>query len=464
LTQIQDITSPMTRLERRATFSLACIYALRMLGLFLMFPVLSLFAEQIPQATPMLIGLAISIYGLTQALLQIPLGLLSDRFGRKKIIVIGLLVFAVGSAIAAMADDIYDLLIGRALQGSGAIAATIMAFVADLTQEVHRTKAMATIGASVAIAFGVAITLGAGIASQIGVTGIFWAMVGLALVAVLVVIFIVPNPVKSIVHCDAELVPTQFSTVIKNSDLLRLNYGIFSLHLILTASFVIIPVLIKQAGLLPVQHWQIYLPVLMSAMLISIPLMMIAEKKRQLRAIFMMAIILVIIAEMGLSLAADNLVLLSGFLGLFFCGFNLLGSTMPSLVSKTAPSDLRGTAMGIYSSAQFLGAFVGGFGGGWLSGEYGSVSVFLGCAIVATLWLIIALFMKPPHYLSNMLIPLEIEREYSPSFLQELLAIPGVKEAKLHFEENVAYLKIEELRLEKQILNDFLLRWSQKTK
>lgn len=461
MTQVQEITSPMTGLEKRATFSLAGIYALRMLGLFLMFPVLSLFAEHIPHATPLLIGLAISIYGLTQALLQIPLGLLSDRFGRKKIIIIGLLVFAAGSVVAATADDIYELIIGRALQGSGAIAATLMAFVADLTQEVHRTKAMATIGASVAIAFGVAITLGAGIASQIGVTGIFWAMVGCAFIAILVVIFIVPNPVKSIVHCDAEVVPTQFSSVIKNVELLRLNYGILSLNLILTASFVIVPVLIKDAGLLPLQHWRIYLPVLSSAMAISIPLMIVAEKKRQLRAFFLAAIIVVIIAECGLSLAGNNLLLLGCCLGLFFCGFNVLGSTMPSLVSKAAPSDLRGTAMGIYSSSQFLGSFIGGATGGWLAGEYGATWVFLGCASIGTLWLIMALFMQPPVYFSNLLIPLEIDNTQASDFLQELLAIDGVKEAKLHFEEQVAYLKIDELKFAKQALQTFSSKWSQ---
>jgi predicted MFS family arabinose efflux permease len=432
-----------------------------MMGLFMMFPVLSLFAEHIPQATPLLIGVAISVYGLSQALLQIPLGLLSDHFGRKKIIIMGLLVFAAGSVVAATADDIYELIIGRALQGSGAIAATIMAFVADLTQEVHRTKAMATIGASIAIAFGIAITSGTLIASYIGVTGIFWAMMGLALLAILVVIFIVPNPIKSIVHCDAELVPNQFSNVIKNPALLRLDYGIFTLHLILTASFVIVPLLIKQGGLAPTQHWQIYLPVLITAMLAVIPFVILAEKKRKLRAVFLGAIILVITAEMGLSFATSNLLLLSGFLGLFFCGFNLLEATMPSLVSKTAPSDLRGTAMGIYSSSQFMGSFMGGLLGGWLYGDYGATLVFLGCAVMATLWLIIALFMQPPCYFANLLIPLTIDKNQAHLFLQELLAIDGVKEAKLHFEEQVAYLKIDELKLAQQALQNFSSKWAQ---
>lgn len=465
MAQLQDITSPMTHLERRATFSLASIYALRMLGLFMMFPVLSLFAGQIKGATPLLIGLAISVYGLSQALLQLPLGLLSDRFGRKKIIIIGLLIFCCGSVIAANAHDIYQLLIGRALQGSGAIAATIIALVADLTQEVHRTKAMATIGVSIAVAFAIAITLGPLIASYIGVSGIFWGMAGLALVAILVVIFIVPSPIKSIVHCDAEAVPSQFSQVFKNPALLRLNYGIFTLHFILTANFVIVPLLIKDAGLLPNQHWQVYLPILLAAMLVAIPIMLFTEKKRKIRPVFFTAIVILAIAEMGLSLTANQpLTLLIGFLWLFFCCFNLLEAMMPSLVSKTAPSDLRGTATGIYSSSQFMGSFVGGLAGGWLYGDFGSNIVFLGCALLTSSWLIVALFMKAPQYLDNLLIPLEIKPSHAQQFVRELLTVKGIKEARLHFEESVAYLKVDSQQLEAETLQGLLLQWKQPLK
>lgn len=458
--EIQDITSPMTHLERRATFSLATVYALRMLGLFIMFPVLSLFSEQIAGATPLLIGVAISIYGLTQALLQVPLGLLSDRFGRKKIIILGLLIFCFGSVIAATAEDIYGLIIGRALQGSGAIAATLMALVADLTQEVHRTKAMATVGASIAFAFGIAITSGTVIASHIGVSGIFWAMSVLAVVAIGIIIFLVPNPLKSKVHCDAELVPAQFIQIIKNPELLRLNFGTFVLHFILTATFVIVPLLIKKSGLLPTEHWQVYLPVLFAALLSIIPFMILAEKKQKLREVFWGAIIVLATAEIGLGLTNQHFLFLVGFLWLFFCGFNLLEATMPSLVSKTAPSDLRGTAMGIYTSLQFMGLFVGGLTGGWLYGDFGATFVFLCCAIVATLWLLIAFFMKSPQYLSNLLIPLQIKEKYAAQFTQELLAITGIKEVKLHFEENVAYLKVDYQHLETETLNYLVLQWS----
>ncbi|KAF3983563.1 MAG: MFS transporter [Methylococcales symbiont of Hymedesmia sp. n. MRB-2018] len=457
---MQDITSPMTPLEKRATFSLASIYALRMLGLFMILPVLSLFAEQMESATPLLIGLAISVYGLSQAILQIPFGLLSDRFGRKKIIIIGLIIFSAGSVIAAVSTTIYGVLLGRAIQGCGAIASAIMALVADLTQEVHRTKAMATIGASIGISFAVAITLGPILASYMGITGIFWLTAVLALLAILVVVFIVPSPEKSIVHCDAQLVPSQFFSVLKTPDLLRLDYGIFILHLCLTSSFVVLPLLLRDAGLSVDKHWMVYLPILITSMAVIVPFVIIAEKNRQLKKVFVSAIIILMLANLGLFKFFDDLYGIIGFLALFFCGFNLLEATLPSLISKTAPGDLKGTAMGAYSSSQFIGAFVGGVSGGWLYGEMGAEVVFLFCAIASCSWAIVALFMNTPKYLANMLISLaDINASQGDDFVTELLGITGVSEVKLHFEENVAYLKVDNKILQKDDLQNLLNQW-----
>lgn len=460
MTQVQDITSPMTAMEKRATVSLASIYALRMLGLFMLLPVLSLFTEQMPGSTPKLVGLTMGIYGLTQAILQIPFGLLSDRFSRKTVIVMGLLLFVAGSVVAALAHDIYEVLIGRALQGCGAISAAVMALLADLTQEVHRTKAMATIGASIGVSFGVAITLGPIIADHFGISGIFWMIALLAALAILVIVFIVPNPQKISLHRDAEYIPSELGSVITNPDLLRLNYGIFALHLILMASFVVVPLLLRDAGLEGGHHWMVYLPVLVTSMACIIPFVIIAEKKRQMKKVFLGAIATIAIANLGFVLFHGHLIGLIACLWVFFCGFNLLEATLPSLISKTAPGDLKGTAMGIYSSAQFLGAFLGGAAGGWLYGEWGPAAVFVFSAAIAASWVLIASFMSTPRYWANLLLSLQnVNVEQGEEFSRQLLAITGIEEVRLHFEEQAAYLKIDSQQLDKDALNFFLKQW-----
>lgn len=460
LTNVQDITSPMTLSEKRATWSLASIYALRMLGLFMILPVLSLFAQELEGSTDALMGLAIGIYGISQAILQIPFGLMSDRFGRKKIIIIGLILFLIGSIIAALSTTIYGVLLGRAIQGSGAIAAPIMALVADLTQEVHRTKAMALIGLSIGVSFGVAITAGPVIAGFIGVHGIFWLIAALSLIAIWVVCYRVPNPRQSKVHRDAELVPDQFSTILKNKELLRLNYGIFILHAILTASFVVVPLLMRDAGLLPAEHWKVYLPVFIISMAAIIPFVILAEKKRKMKPVFIGAIAALVLADLGLMQFNATLSGIIAFLWLFFTGFNLLEATLPSLISKTAPADLRGTAMGVYSTSQFLGAGIGGGVGGWCYGAYGAAGVFLFCALAATTWLILSLSMKPPRYWANLLISLEkISEQKANDFVAEMLKIKGVEEITLHYDEGVAYLKVDNQQLNRDQLQSLITEY-----
>lgn len=457
LPTVQDITSPMTSVEKRATWSLSAIYAVRMLGLFLIMPVLSLFAEQLEGSTPSLIGLAIGIYGISQSLLQIPFGLLSDRFGRKKIIIIGLLLFFAGSVVAAVSTSIYGVLVGRAIQGSGAVAAAVMALVADLTQEVHRTKAMALIGASIGVSFGVAITLGPVIAGFIGVHGIFWLIAALALLSIMIIVFIVPNPEKSKKHRDAEVVPAQFSHVLSNVELLRFDYGIFTLHITLTASFVILPLLMRDAGLLPDRHWQVYLPVFVMSMAAMIPFIILAENKRKMKSVFIGAIVVLILADLGLMMFKNSLPGIIGFLWLFFCGFNLLEATLPSLVSKTAPGDLRGTAMGIYSTSQFMGAGIGGAAGGWCYGHFGAGAVFLFCAAAGISWLLVSIPMKPPRHLANLLISLErINEKKAGQFVIDLLKVFGVEEVTVHVEESVAYLKVDNQKLDRNQLQHLL--------
>jgi predicted MFS family arabinose efflux permease len=458
---IQDIDSPMTRLEKRATWSLASIYAFRMLGLFLIMPVLSLFAEQLEGATPALIGLAIGIYGIMQSFLQIPFGLVSDRFGRKKVIVAGLLLFFAGSVVAALSTDIYGIIAGRALQGSGAIAAAVMALVADLTQEVHRTKAMALIGASIGVSFGVAITAGPVIASFVGVHGIFWLIAALALLAIAIILTLVPNPKQSKKHREAEVIPSHFRDVLTNAELLRLNYGIFILHIVMTASFVVVPLLMRDAGLLPARHWLVYLPVFVLSLAFMIPFIILAEKKQKMKAVFTGAISALILAFLGLMLFHDTLFPIVGLLLLFFSGFNLLEATLPSLVSKTAPGDLRGTAMGIYSTCQFMGAGIGGAAGGWWYGHYGASGVFIASAVLTCSWLLLAFGMKAPRHWTNLLLSLDcLDLKNLDEFEKNMLAIAGIEDVTLHPEEAVAYLKVDKRQLNTEALQGLIAQYS----
>lgn len=461
MTTVQDITSPMTTSEKRATLSLASVYALRMLGLFMILPVLPLFSQQLVGSTPTLIGLAMGIYGLPQVVLQIPFGLLSDKFGRKKMIIIGLGLFFIGSVIAALSSSIYGVLIGRAFQGAGAVSAVVMALVADLTQEVHRTKAMAVIGASIGASFGIGIVAGPLVSNFGGVQAVFAVTAVLTLLAMLSVLFVVPNPQKSKLHRDAEFVPKQAMMALKNPDLLRLDYGIFVQHMILMAIFVVIPSLMRQAGLEAGKEWQVYLPVFVSSMAVMIPFIILAEKKRQMKAVFLGAVALLAMSTCALAVLHDNLFSIIGWLWLFFCGFNLLEATLPSLISKTAPADLKGTAMGAYSSCQFMGLFLGGVLGGWFNGHYGVTAVFLFCATAALSWFFISLTMKAPRYLSNLLISLEnLSAEKHTGFIGELLAVVGVVEVTVHEEEAVAYLKIDSQQLDKERLQTLLARYA----
>jgi predicted MFS family arabinose efflux permease len=351
--------------------------------------------------------------------------------------------------------------LGRAFQGAGAVSAVVMALVADLTQEVHRTKAMATIGISIGMSFGVGIIAGPIISGFGGVQAVFGVTAVLTVLAMLAVIYIIPNPQHSKLHRDAEFVPEQAMNALKNPDLLRLDYGIFVLHLILMAIFVVVPKLMQQAGLEAGHEWQVYLPVFAGSMMVMIPFIILAEKKRKMKQVFLGAILVLAIAEVGLSQFHDSLTSIVGFLAVFFCGFNLLESTLPSLISKTAPADLKGTAMGAYSSCQFTGLFLGGVIGGWFNGQFGVTAVFLFCAAAAFSWFLVSLTMKPPRYLANMLISLEnLNQQSSDDFISQLLKVGGVIEVTVHVEEAVAYLKVDSQQLKKDDLQYLLNQYA----
>jgi len=444
----------MTSGERRAAVTLAGIFSLRMLGLFMILPVFALYAEELEGATPALMGLAIGAYGMTQALLQIPFGLLSDRLGRKPVIAAGLLLFALGSVVAALSTSIHGVILGRALQGSGAIAAAVMALAADLTREEQRTKAMAVIGMSIGLSFSVALLAGPVLDHWIGISGIFWLTAVLACLGIAMLYLLVPNPAISRPHRDAEPVPGQFLAVLRDAELLRLDFGILTLHMVLTATFTVLPLILRDGlGLASAAHWKFYLPVLLLSVAAMIPFIIYAERRRRLKPVFLGAISTVTLALFGMAFWHAQLIHVALLIFLFYVGFNLLEATLPSLISKLAPPDSKGTAMGFYSSSQFFGAFLGGAIGGWLQGRAGVAGVFLFAGAATLLWLLVAASMRSPRYLTTHLIQVgRMDAQQARLLAQRFTQVRGVAEAVVIGEEGVAYLKVDKHALDEDTL------------
>jgi MFS family permease len=447
-----SFSNRMTPSERRATMALASIMSMRLLGLFMIFPVFTLYAQQLPNVTPTLIGLALGIYGLTQAILQIPFGMLSDRIGRKPIIYLGLLIFALGSVVAATSTSIVGIIIGRALQGGGAIASTVLALTADLTREEQRTKGMAIMGISIGTSFILALTVGPVLNSWIGVPGIFWLTAVFALIGILILHFAIPQPVNYHSHHGKFLV--QLKGILQDTQLLRLDIGILFLHLLLTSLFVVLPIALLDNQLPADDHWQIYVSVLLASVIAMVPLIWIAEKYRQIKPIFVGAIAILGLSQLGLNYFYHNLTGIILMLFLFFTAINILESNLPSLISKMAPANSKGTAMGVYSSSQFFGAFLGGLLGGWLHQYYGITAVFSFCAALTVIWFMLAITMQKPRHLSNYSLNVGELNTYEANELTRCLKrIPGVAEAMVIIEDQVAYLKVDRKILDVAALN-----------
>jgi MFS family permease len=389
-----DISAGMTGTEIRASASLASIFALRMLGLFLILPVFSAHAHSIPGGeSATMVGLALGIYGLTQSFGQIPFGIASDRFGRKRIIVIGLVLFAVGSFIAAAATDIIWVIIGRAVQGAGAISAAVTALIADSTREEHRTKAMAMVGASIGLTFAGSLVAGPLLYDLIGMNGMFMLIGILSLSAILVVMFVVPDTPAIVAQ------RVSFRNVLDNAELMRLNYGVFALHVTQMAMFVVVPsALVQYAGIPLASHWKIYLPVVLASFVLMLPPIFIGENRGKMKQVFVAAIVLLLIVQIGIWMVLSQPVPHWSFLVMlllaFFVSFNILEASQPSLVSRFAPAGGRGAALGVYNTSQALGLFCGGALGGWLAQHAGASSVFVLGAGLTIVWLIIAVSMQ----------------------------------------------------------------------
>jgi len=403
----------MSPLEVRASISLASLFALRMLGLFLILPVFAVHALSLAGGGDRtLVGLALGVYGLTQAVLQLPFGIASDRLGRKKVIVFGLLVFAAGSFVAAVAQDIHWTIAGRALQGAGAISAAVMAMLADMTSEANRTRAMAIVGATIGLMFAVSMMAGPLLYRVIGMAGMFALMGILSLLGVLVTLFVIPPEGAAAASHAGDLAShagdlashagelragaAQAAPHARAStELLRLNYGIFALQTVQMALFVVVPTaLVQQSGLPLAEHWKVYLPVVLLSFLLMMPPLQWAERHGRVKETFLVCVGVMLAVQAALFGSLSHLYALAACLLVYFAAFNLLAAMLPSMISRLAPPGTRGKAIGVYNTMQSLGSFAGGVAGGLLSQHFGGPAVFLFGGALIAVWLLVAIPMR----------------------------------------------------------------------
>lgn len=386
----------MNPTELRVSASLAAVFAARLLGLFMVYPVFARLAQPLAGATPATIGLALGMYGLAQGLLQIPLGLLSDRIGRKPVIVAGLAVFVAGSVVAALSTSILGVTVGRLIQGAGAVGSSILAWTGDLTREEVRTRAMAIIGVTIGLSFALALVAGPAIAAWQGLSGIFWVTAALGLGGIGITLTLAPTPAEPIPLAVHGTVLQRFSRVIRDPQLLRLDAGIFALHAILTATFLVVPPqIVATFHTSPGDEWSVYLPILLASITLMIPAVGAAEALGRMKEVFIGAILVLVASLLALdgpNTRTEAFIALSGF----FAAFNVMEAILPSLVTKTAPAHAKGAATGLYSSSQFLGIFAGGAGGGAILANWGPHGVWTFTGVLAIAWLLTALTMRRP--------------------------------------------------------------------
>ncbi len=441
--------------ERRAVLALAGVFSARMFGLFLLLPVLAVHANGMTGGSAFLAGIALGIYGLTQAAFQLPFGMLSDRFGRKGVITVGLMIFITGSVVAALADSIGWLIAGRALQGAGAVSAAVLALTADLTREEQRTKAMAIIGMSIGAVFLVSMAIAPPVGDAIGVSGLLWITAILGALALLLLHQVVPTPVHEGRHREVTPMADRLRAVLADPQLRRLDVGIFVLHAVLTALFVVLPVdIARLTGLDLAQHWRIYLPVMLASVLGMAPLVLLGSRPGQVDRAFRYAIGVLVIG-----LATLVMVAWRGFTGLawlplslwvFFVAFNALEAMLPSLVSRVAPAADKGSAIGVYNTLQFLGVFAGGAIAGWLAQSFGSQAVYLVCALLALAWLLLTVRSAPFRLSASRVIHLgdSLDASRLEALVARIRAVRGVQEVTIVRGEALAYLKVDDRELD----------------
>lgn len=443
----------MDVIERRSVLALAMVYLFRMLGLFLIMPVISVAADGLDGADAALIGAAIGIYGFTQASLQIPMGMLSDKLGRKRVILFGLLLFALGSIICAHADSIATLIIGRAVQGAGAIASTLMALLSDVTKEQNRTKAMAMVGISIGASFMLSLILGPVLFQWVGLAGLFYLSFAFSIVGMGLIVWAVPNVTEHTFKRDTTPSLVALKDVLRNGRLRFLNISVFLLHGSLTALFVAIPsLLIHRYGLSLGQHSILYLLVMGAAFVLMLPLVIAAEAKGLMKHVLIIVITIIGLATVAMEWAS-NVWLFGVTVCLFFVAFNTLEATLPSVVSKLAPVGYRGTAMGVFSTHQFMGAFVGGAGGGWLLQNTSMTMLFSIIGGIWLLWAVVSAWQPAPKQVTSMAFSVVAHTEDDVQQLtEEIMAIQGVEDMQIFMDEQTAYLKVDKKQLDKAAL------------
>ena len=439
----------MNALERRSTFALSSIFALRMLGLFMIIPVFAVAGQSYQHATPTLIGLAVGVYGLSQAILQIPFSLWADRYHRKALIIFGLLLFAIGGAVAAMSESIYGVIVGRAIAGAGAVSAVVMALLSDVTREQERSKAMAMMGMSIGVSFMVAFSLGPWLTSKVGISGLFWVTSIMGILAIFM-LFLVPKTTRHH-HQRRQDYLTQLKQVLKMGDLNRLHVSVFALHLLLTAVFIYLPFqLIEYADIPLSKQGLVYLPLLLISLFFAFPSIILAEKYRKMRGIFLTAIVAVIAGLIVLSLGYQSKYILLLGLALFFIAFNVMEALLPSWLSKSAPIQSKATAMGVNASSQFFGAFCGGMLGGQLLLVHNTTIGWGILAAIAILWLLISFGLTQPRYLSSLVLPLPTDQR-AEEWASQLLAIQGIEEVVIMSDQQVAYVKLDKREIDDDV-------------
>ncbi|WP_404401297.1 MFS transporter [Idiomarina seosinensis] len=448
----------LNKTEKKASVALASVFGIRMLGLFLIMPVLAIYAREYPDYSAFLMGVTLGAYGLTQALLQIPLGMLSDRIGRRPVIVGGLVVFIIGSVVSAMADSLWMVAVGRAIQGLGAIAAAILALAADISREQQRTKVMAIIGMCIGLAFAIAMVAGPLLAAWIGLSGVFWFTALTGVLGIIVLMLSVPKMNTRSARRDALPVASEFRQVLRNGQLWQLNAGVFVLHAVLTAWFITLPTQLQAAGFEPSLHAWFYLPTLLLSIAVMVPMIIRSSRSDQQVFWFRLALALLIVAIAIAGFGGGGSWSLLVALVIFFSGFNYLEASLPSLLTRIAPPGSKGSASGLYATCQFLGAFIGGAAGGWVLQHYQITGLGSAVLVLLGLWLALTSLMKNPKAVTNVALSMAAvpSKQEIEALNDKLLAIAGVEEIRYAEDDNISYLKVDKKRYDERAVKSLL--------